>query len=98
MNKRQIVLSLVALDFFALTAFVVVKHGYIGFFAELLSSWPGILATTDLTIALVLISIWMLIDARKHGLSVLPYLVVTLLTGSLGPLAYLIRREWAIRH
>jgi hypothetical protein len=97
MNTRQIVLALVALDFLALTAFVVAQHGYVGLFAELLSSWPGILATVDLTIALVLVMGWMLVDARKHGLAVLPYLVVTVAFGSLGPLAYLLRREWAAR-
>lgn len=51
----------------------------------------------DLAIALGLVAVWMLIDARKHGLSITPYLLLTATLGSAGPLLYLIRREWAIR-
>ena len=32
-------------------------------------------------------------DARDRGVSPLPYLVLTALFGSVGPLAYLIRRD-----
>ncbi|MDC0718075.1 hypothetical protein [Nannocystis bainbridge] len=97
MNTRQIVLALVALDFLAMTVYVVANHGYVGMFADLLSTWPGILTAFDLTIALVMIAGWMLVDARKHGLTVAPYLVATLAFGSLGPLAYLLRRESALK-
>jgi hypothetical protein len=97
MNTRQIVLTLVALDFLAMTVYVVADHGYVGMFADLLSTWPGILTAFDLTIALFMIMGWMLVDARKHGLGVLPYMIATLAFGSLGPLAYLIRREWALK-
>lgn len=97
MNTRQIVLTLVALDFLAMTVYVVANHGYVGMFADLLSTWPGILTAFDLTIALFMIMSWMLVDARKHGLAVLPYMIATLAFGSLGPLAYLIRREWALK-
>ncbi|MBZ5708176.1 hypothetical protein [Nannocystis pusilla] len=97
MNTRQIVLAVLALDFLALSAYVVANHGYVGMFVELFSTWPGILTGVDLTLALLMIMSWMLVDARKHGLGVVPYLAVTLAFGSLGPLAYLIRRERALR-
>jgi len=97
MNTRQIVLAIVAIDFLALTVYVVANHGYVGMFVELFSTWPGILGGVDLTIALFMIMGWMLVDARKHGLGVVPYLLTTVAFGSLGPLAYLIRREWALR-
>lgn len=97
MNTRQLVLTIVALDFLAMTVYVVANHGYVGMFADLLSTWPGILTAFDLTIALFLIMGWMLVDARKHGLKVVPYMIATLAFGSLGPLAYLIRREWALK-
>lgn len=97
MNTKQIVLSVVAVEFLGLTAYAVAVHGYIGIFAEWFSSWAGVLGAADLTIALGLVAAWMLIDARKHGLSVLPYLLITATLGSAGPLFYLVRREWAIR-
>lgn len=96
MNTRQIVLTLVAVDFAAFTAYVVWQHGFIGLFATVLSTLPGVHGFVDLALALTLVMAWMWVDARKHGLAVLPYFVATLALGSLGPLAYLIRREWAL--
>jgi hypothetical protein len=46
----------------------------------------------DLTIALSLVTVWMVRDARQRGQSVAPFVVLTLLLGSVGPLLYLIRR------
>lgn len=97
MNTKQIVLSVVLLDFLALTAYAVHVHGYIGLFAHELSSWAGIQVLTDLTLALGMVMAWMVVDARKHGLKVAPYLLGTLALGSVAPLVYLIRREWALR-
>lgn len=97
MNTKQIVLSVIIVDFLVLTAYAVAEHGYIGIFVHELSSWAGIQVLTDLTLALGMVMAWMLADARKHGLTVAPYLVITLALGSFGPLFYLVRREWAIR-
>lgn len=96
MNAKQIVLSIVTLDFLAFTAWVVAEHGLVGVFAEVLSTWPGVQVMTDLVIALCIVMAWMIVDARKLGLSVAPYILATLAAGSLGPLAYLLRREWAL--
>lgn len=96
MNTKQIVLSIVTLDFLAFTVWVVAEHGFVGTFAAVLSTWPGVQVATDLVIALCMVMAWMVVDARKLGLSVAPFVVATLVAGSLGPLAYLIRREWAL--
>lgn len=96
MNTKQIVLSVVLVDFLAFTGWVVANHGYFGLIAEAHSSWPGVQVLVDLIIALSLVMGWMVVDARKHGLVVWPYLVATLALGSLAPLAYLVRREWAL--
>jgi len=93
MSWKQIGLSLVLADFAALNAYVVYHYGYVGFFAQVLANAATTAALVDLVIALGLVSIWMWQDARDRGWSVLPYLVLTLVFGSVGPLVYLIRRE-----
>jgi hypothetical protein len=92
MNAKQIGLTVVLLDFLALTAYAVVQHGYLGFFEIMLGNAATTTALVDLLIALSLIAVWMARDAREHGISPLPYLVATLVLGSAGPLLYLIRR------
>ena len=44
----------------------------------------------DITIALVLVLTWMARDARHNGRRFLPYLLLTLGAGSIGPLLYLL--------
>lgn len=92
MNKKQIALAVLLADFSALTAYVVAQHGYVGLFEVLFSSWAGILVLVDLTIALGMVVAWMWQDARQRGVNPIPYAVLTLGFGSVGPLLYLIRR------
>lgn len=47
----------------------------------------------DLVIALVLAMIWMWRDARAAGRNPWPWIVATLVTGSFGPLVYLLVRR-----
>jgi uncharacterized protein DUF2834 len=91
MNGKQIALGIVLADFVALTGYAVWVHGYVGIFQVLFANAAGILASTDLTIALSMIAVWMWRDAESRGISAMPYLVVTLFLGSVGTLAYLIR-------
>lgn len=46
----------------------------------------------DLIIALSLVIWWMWQDAQQHDIAPLPYIVLTLTLGSIGPLLYLVRR------
>ena len=92
MTTRQIVLSLVLLAFGAETAFIFYQQGF-GWIPELFATPLSIAIFSDLVIALSLICIWMVTDARERGTTAWGYLVLTLLTGSIGPLLYLIRRE-----
>jgi len=64
----------------------------IGDYLRGLGPW-GIVATADLLTALFVGIIWMWRDARAKGLAPLPYALVTLGTGSLGLLLYLIRHD-----
>ena len=93
MNRKQIVLGIVLADFTALTAYAVWQYGIVGIFELAFSSWGTALLFTDLTIALGLVLIWMIGDSRERGLAFLPYALLTLAFGSVGPLLYLIRRE-----
>lgn len=47
----------------------------------------------DLVIALSLVLVWMVRDARQRGVSPVPWVAATLLLGSFGPLFYLLARE-----
>jgi hypothetical protein len=97
MNTKQIVLAIVLADFAALTGYAVYAHGFAGFFALATANLATLTAFADLCIALGLIAMWMWQDARDRGWSPLPYLLLTLTLGSIGPLVYLIRREGADR-
>jgi hypothetical protein len=93
MNRKQLILASVLFDFAALTGYAVWRHGYLGLFQLAVASWGSALLLVDLTIALGLVLIWMMNDSRERGLSFLPYALLTLAFGSVGPLLYLIRRE-----
>jgi hypothetical protein len=93
MNRKQLILGSVLFDFAALTGYAVWQHGYLGLFQLAVSSWGAALVFVDLTIALGLVLIWMMGDSRERGMAFLPYALLTLAFGSLGPLLYLFRRE-----
>ena len=93
MNGKQLGLSLVLLAFGSFEAWGVYQVGYAGVFEQALGTTGALLAFVDLTIALGLVTLWMWQDARERGIEFLPYVILTLTLGSVGPLCYLIRRE-----
>jgi hypothetical protein len=93
MNAKQLGLSFVLADFAALSAYAVYSHGYVGLFEAVTANVATTTAFVDLVIALSLVMAWMWRDARERGVSPLPYVILTLVAGSVGPLLYLIRRE-----
>lgn len=92
MNGKQIGLGIVLAGFLALTGYTVLEYGYIGFFKLIAANAATVTAAVDLVIALTLIIVWMERDARVHGISHIPYVLLTLALGSVGPLLYLMRR------
>ena len=90
MTRPLLILTLVALS--ALTALALWQHGLWGIFQPLLSSTAGLQVFVDLVIALTLFMVWMWHDARQTGRSPWPWIVLTLLAGSFGPLLYLLAR------
>lgn len=95
MRKPLVLVVLVAFTFYS--AGVVARHGYFGFL-ELAWREPwGMQLLLDLTIAMVLVGGWIRGDARKHGIAAGPYLIALPFLGSIGALAYVVRREFARR-
>jgi len=91
MNKKQWLLAIVLANFSILNAYVLYQYGYGGFVDLVMANAATIACLVDLTIALSLIAIWMWNDAKARGISALPYLAITLVLGSIGPLLYLLR-------
>ena len=92
MNRKQLALSTALIVLLAMDAYSIHLYGYIGFFRMVLANFAGVTAFVDLAIALVLIIVWMGDDAHQRNVTAIPYLVLTLALGSVGPLLYLIRR------
>lgn len=90
MTLKKVVLSIIAVDFLALTGYVIYLYGPIGWIEPLASNWVGRLVVFDLLIALGIATWWMVRDARATGRNFWPYLALTLTTGSTGPLLYMI--------
>lgn len=87
------ILGVVFALFAALNVYALFTAGVSGFIAALTggNAWNTVLGM-DLLISLGLVLTWLWRDAREHGRSPLPYVLVTVLTGSIGPLLYLLGR------
>ena len=86
----RLLLLVVTLAFAVLTALALRDHGYWGIIAPHFQTFGAGQVFADLVIALSLAMAWMWRDARRRGRSPWPWIVATLLTGSFGPLAYVI--------
>ncbi|MBY0502511.1 MAG: DUF2834 domain-containing protein [Bryobacteraceae bacterium] len=93
MSKKLIALFLVTLAFGVLTTLALLEGGVWGIIAPHFRSWGGAQVFTDLVILAVLTCVWMVHDARRHRLAAWPFVLLTLLAGSFGPLVYLCFRE-----
>ena len=86
---------LLLVAFGAFSVWVTATQGYTGFLGLAAREPWALQILLDLTIACLLYSMWLVRDARQHGINPWPYLLVTLFAGSLGGLAYLVRRGFA---
>lgn len=87
----------------AIWIFLLAGFGALNIYALGMGSWDGLmtylgslgpwgtLATVDLLIALFIAIVFMVQDAAAKKINALPYVLLTLLTGSLGLLIYLSR-------
>tara|TARA_R110000868_G_scaffold411503_2_gene704784 strand:- start:583 stop:969 length:387 start_codon:yes stop_codon:yes gene_type:complete len=93
MSFRLIALAAVILAFGVLSVEALLDVGFIGIFELHLASWAGMQVITDLVIVCGLAMIWMVSDSRTSGVPAWPFVILTLVSGSFGPLFYLVARE-----
>jgi hypothetical protein len=87
------VLLLILIPFTALTAIALRNHGYWGILAPHFETFGTGQVLADLIIALTLALVWMWRDAKAQGRNIWPWLLLTLVAGSFGPLLYLLTRN-----
>jgi hypothetical protein len=87
---QRILLIVILLAFSALTVLALIHHGVTGIFSHQFVNLAGMQVFLDLVIALALFLVWMWRDARAAGRNPWPWLLLTLVVGSIGPLIYLI--------
>jgi hypothetical protein len=89
MPTRKLFAILALIPFTLLSVLAVMQFGYIGIVENLLRNSAGWQALADLVIALLLVFAWMIPEARARGRNPWPWVVITLVLGSFGPLLYL---------
>ena len=97
MSVRLFGLVTVVIAFGALTAMALLDVGFLGILEPHFQSWGGAQVFVDLVIVCLLACIWMVNDAPSRGLNAWPFVLITLVAGSFGPLVYLVFREWRSR-
>lgn len=92
MNIRQIVVAAAGVAFAAMTVLVLLEYGPVAWIEPILATSATRLAAVDLVIALTVAIGFMVRDARERRIRAAGFVVLTVLTGSVGLLAYLARR------
>lgn len=93
MSARLILLLVVTAAFGALSAMALMDVGYLGIIEPHFQAWGPGQVFTDLVIALIIALVFISDDARSRGINPWPFVAITLVAGSFGPLLYLIVRE-----
>lgn len=94
MSLRVLALTTVLVLFAALTTVALLDVGLLGIIEPHFRSWGAAQVFVDLVIIALLACVWMVGDARTRGLPAWPFVALTLVAGSFGPLVYLLWREW----
>ena len=87
-NTRTIAIILL-IPFLALTAYAISQVGYVGIFDYQRHSPAGWQVIVDLVIAIVLILLWLIPNAKAAGRNPWPFVAISIFLGSIGPLLYL---------
>jgi hypothetical protein len=89
---QRTLLMAVLLLFGALSAVALQRHGYRGIIAPQFQTFGAGQVLADLVISLSLCLGFIARDAKASGRRFWPWLVITLIAGSFGPLGYLLTR------
>jgi hypothetical protein len=92
---RRLLLIIILFGFSVLSALALWHHGYWGIIAPQFQTYGARQVLADLVIALGLFSTWMWRDARTSGRNPWPWIALTLIAGSFGPLIYLLSQRSA---
>lgn len=93
MSARLFALLAVIAAFGLLTAIALFDVGYLGILRPHFESWGAGQVFADLVIVCALACAWMISDARERRLNAWPFVALTFVAGSFGPLLYLVMRE-----
>ena len=94
-RTSTVLAAIVLAGFGAFSIWVVATQGYFGFLGLAGREPWGLQMLLDLVIALSVAFGWMRSDARRRGISTWPFLIATIVLGSIGILAYCVRRAAA---
>ena len=87
-NIRNLAIILL-IPFSVLTIYALSQVGWVGIIDYHRYSPAGWQVIVDLVIALILVLTWMIPEAIKSGRNPWPWVIITLVLGSIGPLLYL---------
>ncbi|MEW5847616.1 MAG: DUF2834 domain-containing protein [Myxococcota bacterium] len=93
LSPRLVLFAVLLVVHGVITALAMAEFGYVALFERALADWASRQVFSDLSVSLVLITVWMLKDGRERGINAWPYVVLTLPLGSFAPLFYLFHRE-----
>jgi hypothetical protein len=91
-RTATVLAAIVLAGFGAFSIWVVATQGYFGFLGLAGREPWGLQMLLDLVIALSVAFGWMRSDARRRGIATWPFLIATIVLGSIGILAYCVRR------
>jgi Terpene cyclase DEP1 len=86
----KLVVGLVLIPFTALSIAALWHVGYLGLFTQQFANFGTQQVLADLLIAVSICMYWMWHDAQKTGRNPWPWIALSLVSGSFGPLLYLI--------
>ena len=94
---RPFLAPLMLIPFVIFSGWVLADVGYMGFWRSVLDDPSGVQITLDLFLANGMLLAMMYGDAQKREVTFWPWIALTLLAGSIGPLFYFTYTGWLAR-